>query len=109
VDIRVTTLGEKGVQIAGREIGDVKVGIVPETGKVDPTGVGDAFRAGFLAGISGGLSLERSAQLGSLVAVKVLETHGGQEWTWDRARGLERLRDAYGPDAVTEIAAVLPG
>ena len=109
VDIRVTTLGEKGVQISGREIGDVKVGIVPETGKVDPTGVGDAFRAGFLAGTSGGLSLERSAQLGSLVAVQVLETHGGQEWTWDRASGLERLRDAYGPDAVTEIAAVLPG
>jgi adenosine kinase len=108
VDIRVTTLGEKGVQIAGRDVGDLKVGIVPETGKVDPTGVGDAFRAGFLAGTAGGLSLERSAQLGSLVAVHVLETHGGQEWTWERGRALERLRDAYGPDAATEIAAVLP-
>jgi adenosine kinase len=108
VDIRITTLGEHGVQIIGREVGDLKVGVVPETGKVDPTGVGDAFRAGFLAATAGGLSLERSAQLGSLVAVQVLETEGGQEWTWDRAHGLERLRDAYGPDAATEIERVLP-
>ena len=109
VDMRITTLGEHGVQIVGRDCGVIKVGVVPETGKVDPTGVGDAFRAGFLAGTAGGLSLERAAQLGSLIAVQVLETDGGQEWLWDRAHGLERLRDAYGPDAAAEIAAVLPG
>jgi adenosine kinase len=108
VDIRITTLGERGVQIVGRDVGEVKVGVVPETGKVDPTGVGDAFRAGFLAGTAGGLSLERSAQLGCLVAVQVLESEGGQEWRWDRARGVERLRDAYGPDAAAEIDAALP-
>ena len=50
VDVRVTTLGEHGVQIVGRDCGLIKVDVVPETGKVDPTGVGDAFRAGFLAG-----------------------------------------------------------
>jgi adenosine kinase len=109
IDIRITTLGEHGVQIVGKDIGDLKVGVVPETGKVDPTGVGDAFRAGFLAATAGGLSLERSAQLGALVAVQVLETEGGQEWVWDRAHGVERLRDAFGPDAATEIAAILPG
>jgi adenosine kinase len=108
VDIRITTLGEHGVHIIGRDCGDLKVGVVPETGKVDPTGVGDAFRAGFLAATASGLSLERGAQLGSLIAVQVLETDGGQEWTWDRAHGLERLRDAYGPDAAAEIDAILP-
>lgn len=108
VDVRITTLGEHGVLIVGREIGELEVGVVPETGRVDPTGVGDAFRAGFLAGASGGLSLERSAQLGSLVAVQVLETNGGQEWTWDRAAGLARIGDAYGPSAATAIAAALP-
>jgi adenosine kinase len=106
VEIRITTHGEKGVEIYGPET--LKVGVVPETGKVDPTGVGDAFRAGFLAAVSGGLSLERAAQLGSLIAVQVLETDGPQEWTWDRAAGLDRLRDAYGPDAATEIEGVLP-
>ena len=54
VDIRITTLGENGVQIVGRDTGELKVGVVPETGKVDPTGVGDAFRAGFLAGTRAG-------------------------------------------------------
>ena len=108
IDIRITTLGEHGVQIVGRDTGDLKVGVVPETGKVDPTGVGDAFRAGFLAATAGGLSMERAAQLGALVAVQVLETEGGQEWVWDRAHGLERLRDAYGPDAAAEIEKVLP-
>ena len=108
VDIRITTLGEHGVQIVGREVGDVKIGVVPETGKVDPTGVGDGFRAGFLAATTGGLSLERAAQLGSLVAVQVLEVDGGQDWTWDRDRALERLGDAYGPDAAAEIARVVP-
>jgi len=106
IDIRVTTHGEKGVEIYGRET--LKVGVVPETSKVDPTGVGDAFRAGFLAAVAGGLSLERAAQLGSLIAVQVLETDGPQEWAWDRTHALERLRDAYGPDSASEIERVLP-
>lgn len=107
VDIRITTLGEHGVRIVGRDV-DLTVGVVPEKEKVDPTGVGDAFRAGFLAGTSGGLTLERAAQLGSLIAVQVLETDGGQEWVWDRAAGLERLRDAYGSAAAAEIEPALP-
>ena len=85
----------------------IHVGVVPETAQVDPTGVGDAFRAGFLTGRSAGLSLERSAQLGSLVAVLVLETTGTQNWTWDLAVATERLADAYGPDAAADITAVL--
>jgi adenosine kinase len=108
VDVRITTLGEHGAQLVGRDGFELKIGVVPETGKVDPTGVGDAFRAGFLAGVENGLSLERSAQLGSLVAVYVLETDGPQEWSWDRSRSVARLRDAYGPDAADEIATHLP-
>ncbi|MDT7701418.1 MAG: adenosine kinase [Pseudonocardiales bacterium] len=108
VGTRVTTLGEDGVLIVGADGSELKVGVVPETGKVDPTGVGDAFRAGFLAGTANGLSLERAAQLGSLVAVLVLETDGPQEWSLDRESALVRLRDAYGPDAANEIAPLLP-
>ena len=107
VDTRITTLGEHGVRIVG-DAGEIEVAVVPETGKADPTGVGDGFRAGFLAGTGGGLSLERAAQLGSLIAVEVLESDGGQEWVWDRATALARLRDAYGAPAADEIAAILP-
>jgi adenosine kinase len=109
IDIRITTHGEKGAEIVERDGTVLTVGPVPETAKVDPTGVGDAFRAGFLAGTESGLSLERAAQLGSLIAVQVLETDGPQEWTWDRDQALKRLGSAYGPDVAAEIAAVLPG
>jgi adenosine kinase len=108
VEMRVTTLGEKGVEIVGREVGPLQVPAVPELAKVDPTGVGDGFRAGFLAAVSSGLGLERAAQLGALVAVHVLEVNGPQEWAFDRATALGRLSDAFGPEAATEVAAILP-
>ena len=85
----------------------VHVDVVPETHQADPTGIGDAFRAGFLTGRSAGLSLERSAQLASLVAVLVLEAPGPQEWTWDKDAAITRIADAYGADAGAEIAAAL--
>ena len=107
VDLRVTTLGAKGVDVVHRDGSTVHVDVVPETSQVDPTGVGDAFRAGFLTGRSAGLSVERSAQLGSLVAVLVLESTGTQEWTWDHEVAKSRLAGAYGDDAAAEIAAVL--
>lgn len=107
IGLRVTTLGPKGVDLVSPDGTSVHVGVVPEKSQVDPTGVGDAFRAGFLTGRSAGLSLERSAQLGSLVAVLVLETNGTQEWTWDRGDALSRLADAYGADAADEIGSAL--
>ncbi|SPM32091.1 Sugar or nucleoside kinase, ribokinase family, partial [Mycobacterium terramassiliense] len=107
VGLRVTTLGAKGVDIVERDGTTTHVGVVPETSQTDPTGVGDAFRAGFLTGRSAGLSLERSAQLGSLVAVLVLESTGTQEWVWDHEVAKSRLAGAYGEDAAAEIAAVL--
>lgn len=107
VGLRITTLGAKGVDIIGADGTNIHIGVVPETGQVDPTGVGDAFRAGFLTGRSAGLSLERAAQLGSLVAVLVLETTGTQEWTWDAAVAKTRLADAYGVDAAEEISKAI--
>jgi adenosine kinase len=107
IGLRVTTLGAKGVDLVDPDGKCIHVGVVPETSKVDPTGVGDAFRAGFLTGRSAGLSLERSAQLGSLVAVLVLESTGTQEWDWDREVAVTRLAGAYGDEAAREIAGAL--
>lgn len=107
VGLRVTTLGGNGVDIVNPDGSRIHVGVVPEKAQTDPTGVGDAFRAGFLTGRSARLSLERSAQLGSLVAVLVLESTGTQEWTWDRGAALARLADAYGDAAASEIGAAL--
>ena len=107
IGLRVTTLGPKGVDLVGADGTFVHVGVVPEIRRDDPTGIGDAFRAGFLTGRSAGLSLERSAQLASLVAVLVLEAPGPQEWTWDRDVAVQRLTDAYGGEAGEDIAKAL--
>ncbi|MUL65315.1 carbohydrate kinase family protein [Mycobacterium sp. CBMA 234] len=107
IELRVTTLGEKGVDIVGRDGTFIHVDVVPENEKVDPTGIGDAFRAGFLTGRGAGLSLERAAQLASLVATLVLEAPGPQEWTWDKATALPRLSAAFGAEAADEIATAL--
>jgi adenosine kinase len=107
IGLRVTTLGPKGVDLVGGDGTFVHVGVVPETHRDDPTGIGDAFRAGFLTGRSAGLSLERSAQLASLVAVLVLEAPGPQEWTWEHDVAVRRLSDAYGPEAGEEIGTAL--
>ena len=107
IKLRVTTLGPKGVDLVSADGATVHVDVVPETHQADPTGIGDAFRAGFLTGRAAGLSLERSAQLASLVAVLVLEATGPQEWTWDKAAAITRISEAYGADAGAEIAAAL--
>jgi adenosine kinase len=99
VGIQVTTLGSKGVEIYGRDIETIYVPCARELAKHDPTGVGDGFRAGFFAGLSWGLSLERSAQIGSLVATYVIETIGTQEYTIVPSEFAKRLADAYGPQS----------
>lgn len=107
IGMRVTTLGAKGVDLVSSDGTFVHVDVVPEKHQADPTGIGDAFRAGFLTGRSAGLSLERSAQLASLVAVLVLEATGPQEWTWDADEAVQRLTDAYGAEAGAEIGKAL--
>ncbi|MGA1146440.1 MAG: PfkB family carbohydrate kinase, partial [Candidatus Nanopelagicales bacterium] len=74
-----------------------------EERKADPTGVGDAFRAGYLAGQSWGLTDERCAQVGSLVATYVIETIGTQEYQLAQRHFLDRLAAAYGDDAAADV------
>jgi adenosine kinase len=107
VGYRVTTHGARGVEVVASDGSSLTVPALPEQAKVDPTGVGDGFRAGFLAGRSYGLGFERAAQLGSLMATLVLETTGAQEYQLDRTAARTRLADAYGDDAAAEIAAVV--
>jgi len=104
----VTTRAAEGVLVrrAGEEPLTVKA--VPETKPVEPTGGGDALRAGFIAGRMWGLSLERSTQLGSAVATEAVEVVGTQEYSILRGPFLERFADAFGPDAAAEIADHLP-
>ncbi|HEX3705589.1 MAG TPA: carbohydrate kinase family protein [Mycobacteriales bacterium] len=107
VGIRVTTHGADGVLIERSGEDQLRIAVVPADRIVDPTGVGDAFRAGFLAARAGGSDLERAAQLGSLLATLCLESVGPQEYSLDAETGRARLAAAYGEDAAGELAAYL--
>lgn len=104
VDVRVTTLGAQGARVDRTGADTVTVTCPDEERRADPTGVGDAFRAGFLAGVSWGLSHERSAQVGSMVATYVIETIGTQEYQLAQQRFLDRLERAYGAEAASDVA-----
>ncbi|MEU6082856.1 carbohydrate kinase family protein [Streptomyces sp. NPDC047108] len=107
VGTRVTTLGAKGVRIERQGEQPLEVGCPEEESKADPTGVGDAFRAGFLAGVSWKLPLERSAQLGCMLATLVIETIGTQEYELRRGHFMDRFTKAYGHEAAAEVKAHL--
>lgn len=100
----ITTLGATGSRIrqAGRTTIEVPAAR-PHT-VADPTGVGDAYRAGFLAALARGANLRDAARLGSVTAVLALETVGTQEHTLSRAELLTRLEEAYGPTAADALS-----
>ncbi|MDN5895467.1 MAG: PfkB family carbohydrate kinase, partial [Nocardioides sp.] len=101
------TLGAEGVRIEQKGEEPVVVPSVPEIEKVEPTGVGDAFRAGFLAALSWGLPTERAAELGCLLAVYVVEQVGTQEYVLSRAAFLKRCEQTYGAEAAKDFDAHL--
>ncbi len=107
VGTQVTTLGADGVRIrrAGHE--DLVVAAAKDVEAVEPTGVGDAFRAGYLAATAWGLSLERSAQVGCVLAAYVVETVGTQEYTFTHQQFLARFEGSYGAEAAAELQPFL--
>ena len=100
---RITTLGAEGCLIDTRDGVVAEVPAAPEQQRTDPTGVGDAFRAGFLAGLSWQLPLEASAQVGSMVATYVLEHVGTQEYELDPLEFADRLGAVYGDEAAADV------
>ena len=107
VGTRIITQGARGVElhVAGEDV--IEVAAVPDVTAVDPTGVGDSFRAGFLAAVAAGLSTVRAAQVGCAIAASVVETTGTQEYVVRRGPFLRRLASAYGAEAATEVGSAL--
>ena len=92
----VVTKGEKGCTIIldGQQ---VDVAAVTPSRIVDPTGVGDAFRGGFLKGMARGGDAVVSARLGAVAAAYALEHLGGQSHAYTLTEFLERFSASYGP------------
>jgi adenosine kinase len=108
VGIWVTTRAADGILVRQADAEPIAVIAVPETKPVEPTGGGDALRAGFIAGRMWGLGLERATQLGSAVATAAVEVIGTQEYDLPKESFLARFADAFGADAADEIAPHLP-
>lgn len=108
VGTRVTTHGANGVLVEQRGGLSLRVPVVPAREMAEPTGVGDAFRAGFLCATSWGVGLERACQVGALLATHVVETVGTQEYAYSRSSFLARLAGAYGSEAADDVAPHLP-
>lgn len=91
----ITTLGEKGANVS--EFGEIhEVKAVKLSEIVDPTGAGDAFRAGFLSGLTKDFDLEICAKLGCISASYAVEKYGTQEHEFTKDAFSDRYRQTYG-------------
>ena len=93
VDALIVTRGGEGSTIYadGQEIVVAQIEAARVT---DPTGCGDAYRAGLLYGITKGLSWENTGQIASAIASIKIEYHGGQNHRPSVAEIFERCADA---------------
>ncbi len=91
----VVTRGERGASVITSE---KTIAIPPVAPRriVDPTGVGDAFRAGFMKGLAMGAPFEVCGRIGSVAATYVLEHLGGQSHAYTREEFVERYKENFG-------------
>lgn len=102
VKVLVVTLGERGARIcAGGE--QYVVPVVPPRQILDPTGVGDAFRGGFVRGARLGLDWETCGQMGVLAATYCLETRGPQEHHYSQEEFVTRFRQHFDDEGALDI------
>jgi adenosine kinase len=94
VRFMVVTLGENGSRVhAGDEVYDIPA--APPERIIDPTGVGDAFRGGFLTGYRLGLDWKTCGRIGSLAATYCLEQPGPQAHVYTPAEFAARYLKVF--------------
>ena len=100
----VTTLGRNGSRITTRD-GSVEVPPAPAERELDPTGAGDAYRSGLVAGLLRGLDTYSAGCVASLAATHAVEHVGTIEHAYTRADFNRRHRDCFGVDLVESFWA----
>ena len=97
VDMLVVTLGGEGSKILRPGHGDIRVPAAKIAKLADPTGAGDAFRSGFVAGLMRGHELEVCGRMGSVASAYVVEQNGTQSHTYERGDFEARYAENFGP------------
>ncbi len=92
--IVITTLGEEGAFLQTPEKG-YHVAIAPAKRVIDPTGAGDAWRSGFLAGLERGFDVLTCGRMGSVASSFAIEEYGTQEHKYTKKEFEKRYRHAY--------------
>jgi len=91
----ITTLGEKGSLISNSE-SDMRIPSAKVLDVLDPTGAGDAYRAGLLKGIVTGRDLETAAKMGAVAASYAIEKYGTQDHRYTYEEFAERYTSNFG-------------
>lgn len=91
----ITTLGEKGSLISSSD-GDIQIPAAKISEILDPTGAGDAYRAGLLKGLAMGKDVETAAKMGAVAAAYAIEKYGTQEHYYTYTDFVERYRSNFG-------------
>jgi adenosine kinase len=102
VAFAVITLGEKGCRVYERGKVKGEVPVFPAEKILDPTGVGDAFRAGFLKGYLKGFDLLLCAKMGALAATYCLEEMGTQTHCYLMEDFIKRFRTVFDDEGVLD-------
>ncbi len=104
VDMVIVTLGGEGSKILRPGHEDILIPPASISGLVDPTGAGDAFRAGFVAGLVRGYELEVCGRMGSVTAAYVVERSGTQSHAYSSQDFERRYAENFGPLPAAEPA-----
>jgi len=92
----ITTLGEKGSVVCTHDQ-EHEIPAVPVSKVQDPTGAGDAYRAGVIKGLVMGKSLSEAAHIGAVCAGYAVECHGTQEHHFSEEAFWARYQACFGP------------
>lgn len=95
VDGLVVTRGEQGCRVWTADAAAVDIAGVPARQVCDPTGCGDAFRAGLLFGLSRRWSLLNSCRLGNVLGAEKIAVHGPQNHQLSLQSALQRMQAVY--------------
>lgn len=99
VDVLITTLGGEGSLIETKKE-SIKVGICKAESTDDPTGAGDAYRAGFFAAYSKGCDLKTCGQTGAVAAAYTVEKYGTQTHSFTISEFKARYKEAFGEELI---------
>lgn len=91
----ITTLGDKG-SVISTSGSDIRIPAAKAAAVVDPTGAGDAYRAGLVKGLSEGKDIEVSAKMGAVAAAYAIEKYGTQEHRYTYEEFIGRYKNNFG-------------